>query len=183
MSRRRQRTISDDEVGLLWLAVGDGDPHTVLRTIELAIAAEGARDPQGVLRWLRSALTLRDLGALPRHIGFFCVAVATEHIAMSRIDRDPELRRLSELQRQRARELGVDEAEWDYLSAQPPDVRALSDAWSARADALEVEVLTEAGAREEAMMRRHGFPFDERREEGRAALFGPSVPFGDDPWR
>jgi hypothetical protein len=111
MSRPAQQSISDDEVGLLWLAVGDGDPRPVLRTIELAITAERAHNPLGVLRWLRSVLTLRDLGALPRHIGFFCVAVAAEQIAMSRIGCDPELCRLSQMQRQRAKELGVDETE------------------------------------------------------------------------
>ncbi|MDQ8153561.1 MAG: hypothetical protein P3B98_02765 [Gemmatimonadota bacterium] len=173
MGRPSVPAVSDDDIGLMWMAVADFHSRDVLETIRYAMSQEGLEDPVGLLRWLRSALTMRDLGALPPHIGFFCIAFAAENVALARMDSDPELTRLSALQRQRAVELGVDEEEWDFLDAQPPDVRRLSDAWAARADALEIEVLEEAGAHEEAAMRRRVFQWDARREEGRAAIHGP----------
>jgi hypothetical protein len=176
VTKKRGSTESDNDCADAWLALAESADAGVSNSIRRTIYREAARDPVRVLRWLTSALLLRDLGAVEPDIGFFCIAFATECIAESRHDRDPELRRIDSAVDAIALANGAGPDDYDFIADQPPDVRALNKEWGARADAIEVEVLQDTGALEEADLRRQGFPFAERREAGRWALFGESDP-------
>lgn len=176
MAKKRPATEHDNDCADAWLALAESADAGVSDLIRRTIYREAARDPVRVMRWLSSALLLRDLGAVEPEIGFFCIAFATECIAESRYAKDPELQRIDGAIATIAQANGVDVEEYDLVDAQPPEVRALNKEWGARADAIEVEVLQEAGALEEAELRRQGFPFSERREAGRWALFGEVDP-------
>lgn len=176
MGKKHSSTESRDDCELAWLAFAEAADHGVADAVRFAIYEEATLDPVGVIRWLRSALLLRDLGAVNPDVGFFCIAFAAECIAEQRYERDPELRRIEMAQAAIAAANGVEPEEYDLISAQPPAVRALGEEWNARADAIEIEVLREGGAHDEAAFRRKGFPFDKRREAGRRLLFGEIDP-------
>ena len=176
MAKKRGSTEKDNDCADAWLALAESGDAGVSDLIRRSIYREAARDPVRVMRWLTSALLLRDLGAVEPEIGFFCVAFATECIAESRYAADSELRRIDQAMSAIAQANGVGADEYDMVENQPPEIRALNKEWDARADAIEVEVLLEAGALEEADLRRQGFPFSERREAGRWALFGAIDP-------
>jgi hypothetical protein len=183
MKKKRISSGPRDDCGLAWLDLAEFADRVDANAIRLSIYREATGDPAGVIRWLSSALALRDLGAIEPDVGFFCVALAAECIAETRYGRDPELRRIQAAKAAIAKVNGVDPEEYDLIEAQPPEVRALEKKWEARAEAIEVEVLREGGAHEEAELRRQGFPFDSRREAGRRLLFGeidPLMMYGDD---
>ena len=172
MAKKRASSESDNDCADAWLALVETANHGVSESIRRTIYREASRDPVRVLRWLSSALLLRDLLAIEADVGFFCIALATECIAETRLEGDPELRRVELAIAAAAASHGVDVEEYDLIANQPPEVVELNQQWNARMDAIEVEVLVEAGALEEAELRRQGFPFEERREAGRWALFG-----------
>jgi len=176
VAKKHPSSDHDNDCADAWLALAESADAGVSDLVRRTIYRESARDSVRVMRWLTSALLLRDLGAVEPDIGFFCIAFATECIAESRYARDPELQRIDRAITAIALANGVDVEEYDLVEAQPPEVRALHKEWDARADALEVEVLLEAGALEEADLRRQGFPFAERREAGRWTLFGTVDP-------
>lgn len=173
MTKRSADTTTDDDSGLAWLAFADDRIPGISDDIRQEIYREGAHDEQRVLRWVKSALVLRDLGAVEADVGFFFIAFAAECIAESRIDVDPELCRLDRAKAEIAAANGVDVEEYAFIEAQPPEVRELDLQWNARWKVMEVEILRAAGAHDEAVLRERVFPFDERREAGRRALFGP----------
>lgn len=180
MAKKRASSESDNDCADAWLALAESADFGVSESIRRTIYREAGRDPVRVLRWLSSALLLRDLLAIEADVGFFCIAFATECIAETRLDKDPELRRIELAIAAVAKSKGVDVEEYDMVANQPPEVLELNQKWNARMDAIEVDVLVEAGALEEAEFRRQGFPFEERREAGRWALFGELEPSMDD---
>ena len=176
MAKKRGSTERDNDCADAWLALAESGDAEIADAIRRSINREAARDPVRVLRWLTSALLLRDLGAVEPDIGFFCIAYAAECIAESRYDADAELLRISSEVDAMAVANGAGPEDYDLIANQPPEVRALHAQWDARADAIEVEVLLEAGALEEADLRRQGGTYAERRESGRWSVFGDRDP-------
>jgi hypothetical protein len=128
--------------------------------------------------WLSAARTLSERLIISENALYYFAEIFTECMVFSATAADPELMRIRGEMDRIERFYGLAQGQGWPIDRAPPEWRSLNDEWNARANAIVVATLRNAGHDDLAETRENNLrDFDRRVAKGRIELFGEDEDF------